>query len=299
MAGYLFVHFTREHLGGEQVYFSISRDGLNFTDLNGGEPVLRSEIGQRGVRDPFIVRHPVTGKYYIIATDLCIQGIHHDWGRAVTSGSRDMIVWESDDLITWSEARAVTIAPEGAGCLWAPEAVYDEDEKAFLVFFASMTEIDGVRKHRIFSVYTNDFKEFTPAKLYIERKMSIIDTTIIRDGGKYYRFSKDEESKHIEMDCGNTLTGEFTPVFSEVLDKLPGLEGPECYQLPNGKWCLICDRYGVGKGYMPIVIEDLESAKMTILPDEDYNFGELLKRHGGVLKIDDETYERLKGHYSK
>lgn len=299
MAGYLFVHFTRENLGGEQVYFSVSRDGINFTDLNGGEPVLRSSIGEKGVRDPFIVRHPKTGKYYIIATDLCIEGIHHDWGKAVTSGSRDMIIWESEDLINWSSAKAVTLAPEGAGCLWAPEAIYDEENEAFLVFFACMTEIDGDRKHRIFSVHTNDFNEFTPAKLYIERSMSIIDTTIIHENGKYYRFSKDEESKHIEMDCGETLSGSFEPVRSEVLDQLPGLEGPECYQLPNGKWCLICDRYGVGKGYMPIIIEDLDSGKMQIMEDGSYDFGKLLKRHGGVLKIDDEAYEALTAHYGK
>lgn len=35
MAGYLFVHFTGEQQYGEQIYFSISRDGLHWKDLNG------------------------------------------------------------------------------------------------------------------------------------------------------------------------------------------------------------------------------------------------------------------------
>ena len=33
MAGYLFVHFTGEDKDGEQIYFSLSRDGLHWEDL--------------------------------------------------------------------------------------------------------------------------------------------------------------------------------------------------------------------------------------------------------------------------
>lgn len=55
-ASYLFVHFTGESESGEQIYFSLSRDGLHWEDVNHGEPVLRSEIGEKGVRDPFLIR---------------------------------------------------------------------------------------------------------------------------------------------------------------------------------------------------------------------------------------------------
>ena len=49
MAGYLFVHFTGEQQYGEQIYFSISRDGLHWKDLNGHRPVLYSDIGEKQV----------------------------------------------------------------------------------------------------------------------------------------------------------------------------------------------------------------------------------------------------------
>ena len=49
--GYLFAHFTGEQKDGEQIYFSLSRDLLHWEDLNGGKPVLRSEIGEKGARD--------------------------------------------------------------------------------------------------------------------------------------------------------------------------------------------------------------------------------------------------------
>ena len=40
MAAYIFVYFTEEIHNGEQVYFSASKDGLHWQDLNGGSPVF-------------------------------------------------------------------------------------------------------------------------------------------------------------------------------------------------------------------------------------------------------------------
>lgn len=295
MAGYLFVHFTEEIHNGEQIFFSVSQDGLHFQDLNGGKPVLVSPIGEKGVRDPFIVQHPLTGHYHLIATDLCVYNRNHDWTGAVHHGSRDILVWDSPDLIHWDGPRAVTIAPEGAGCAWAPEAIWDEEAQAYLVIFAPyMPEGD---RHRIYASYTKDFVTFSPAFKYIERERSVIDTTIIHAGGMYYRFSKDEATARILLDRGATLQGAFTPIASQTLSDLSGLEGPECYQLPDGRWCLICDQFKAHKGYLPIVIDDLDTGDMHPLQEGGYDLGQVLKRHGGVLKISDEAYQDLVNHY--
>ena len=66
--GYLLSHFTGEEKDGEQVDFAISRDGLHWHDLS-DKPTLYSTVGMKGVRDPFVVRDPESGKAYIIATD--------------------------------------------------------------------------------------------------------------------------------------------------------------------------------------------------------------------------------------
>ena len=42
------------------------------------------------------------------------------------------------------------------------------------------------------------------------------------------------------------------------------------------------------------VKESLEKADFRILSDDEYDFGKRKKRHGGVIKISDEEYERLK-----
>lgn len=124
MAGYLFVHFTGEQKDGEQIYFSVSRDGLHWTDLNDGKPVLYSHIGECGVRDPFPVKNPLNGRYYLIATDLRIEK-GEGWQAAQERGSRDIIIWESEDLVHWEKERAHTVGIREAGCVWAPEAVFD------------------------------------------------------------------------------------------------------------------------------------------------------------------------------
>ncbi|MBQ8020063.1 MAG: hypothetical protein IJ263_06650, partial [Paludibacteraceae bacterium] len=134
---YLFAYFKGEGLAqGEQIYFAVSRDGLNWKDINGGNPVLTSTLGEKGLRDPFIMRSADGSKFFVIATDLKING-NGDWTAAQTTGSKSIMVWESSDLINWSEQRMCRVAPDGAGCTWAPEAVYNEESGEYIVFWSS------------------------------------------------------------------------------------------------------------------------------------------------------------------
>src|SRR5215210_5786608 len=93
-AGYLYVHFKREASDGEQIHFALSNgnDPLHFDDLNGGKPVLYSASGERGVRDPHIVRSPDGGRCYLVATDLRVYDCR-DWDHLQRRGSRSIMVW--------------------------------------------------------------------------------------------------------------------------------------------------------------------------------------------------------------
>lgn len=298
MSAYLFTHFIGEEKDGEQVYFSVSQDGLHWRDLHGGKPVLYATQGTLGVRDPFLVRDPNNRKVYLIATDLRIEA-GKGWHCAEHEGSRDLMVWETEDLIHWEGPAACTVGCDDAGCVWAPEAIYDEEKKAFFVFFASMVRKPGeeAAKQRIYSVYTKDFKQFTKAECYMERENHVIDTTILEDGGHYYRISKDETTKRLILEISDSLQGEFEQIPSRFLEELVGVEGPEGYRLPDGTWCLIADRFAEGSGYMPMVTKDLSSGVFEPLSKERYHFGENKKRHGGVLEITDEEYGRLTDFY--
>lgn len=129
--GRLFIcTFYRRTKGWRTDLFSISMDGLHWEDLNDGQPVLYSHLGMQGVRDPFLLRDPKQKKFYLIATDLRIEA-GEGWDTAQYRGSRDLIVWESKDLVHWSAERASTIGVPGAGCVWAPEGIYDSKESSF------------------------------------------------------------------------------------------------------------------------------------------------------------------------
>ncbi len=296
MSSYLFTHFTSGKDGDrEHIWFSISRDGLHWTDLGGDEPVLSAKLGTKGIRDPFIVYDENAKKYYIIATDLCTaSGNWHDFSH---HGSRSIFVWESEDLINWSEERLVEIGIQEAGCVWAPEAVFCQEKNMWFVFWASCVKEKGqlFHKQRIYGAFTKDFKEFTPAFKYIDAKTAVIDTNIVWDNGWYYRFSKDETNKLITVERSQNLIAEkWESIYSEIFSVFEGLEGPEAYYLDDmQKWCVIADQYRTNGGYTPFLCDDLASGKFIQLHNDQYNMGKRKKRHGGVIKITDEQADRL------
>lgn len=287
MSEYIFAHFLgEEEKEGEQIYFATSKDGLFWEEVNDGKPVLKSNIGTCGVRDPFLVKHPKTETYFIIATDLRIEG-GRNWQDAKRSGSRDLLVWESKDCRNWSEVRAHSVGVPECGCVWAPEAIYDREKELFFVFFASWMgkRETGEGKQKIYACYTRNFRDFTEPFLYMERENDVIDTTIVEADKTYFRISKDETTKKLILEEGNSLTGTFRQIQSELLNKLTGIEGPQCYQLPDKRWCLIADCYSKGTGYFPMVTKNLHSGEFTLLDENEYNMGNRRKRHGGVLYI--------------
>lgn len=296
---YLFVHFIdKKHNTpmSEQVYFSVSKDGYNWETLNAKAPVLVSNVGECGVRDPFIIRSHENDKFYIIGTDLNVHLRYDGWKMATINGSRSILVWESADLVNWTDVRMCTIAPEDAGCAWAPEVIYDEENGDYMVFWASRSLKDGRRKCRMYYSKTKDFRSFTPAELYIERQSDVIDTTIVRANGKYYRFSKDETSKVIIVEEGASLLGDFRRI-ETAIDKVKGVEGPECFQLKDGRWCLIVDRYAKNLGYCAYTCDDLAKGNF-VKSRREFNT-DVKFRHGGVIPITSAEYDRLTAAFGK
>ncbi|MBW5445175.1 family 43 glycosylhydrolase [Cohnella sp. CFH 77786] len=299
-AGYLFVYFTDDEGegGGEEIYFALSKgnDPLHWRELNGGKPVLVSQLGEKGVRDPFLIRSPQGDKFFLLGTDLKAHGTG-DWHRAVNEGSRSILVWESHDLIHWSEQRRVEIAPPEAGCAWAPEAIYDADSGQYWVYWASMLgdqESEGGKGlyHRILAARTKDFVHFTEPEVYIDYGHSVIDTTMIQANGKLYRFSKGEGSSAVFQESGDSL---YSQSFTLVCDNIGQQwmkrgEGPLVFKSNvENKWYLFIDEYGF-RGYIPLVTTDLDSGVWT-MPTE-YALP-AKPRHGSVLPVTRSEYERL------
>ncbi len=303
--GFLFTTFRDEITPfSEQIYLAVSEDGKHWESLNDGEPVLLSDVGQKGVRDSFLIRSHDGKKIWIIATDL---NVHNDgnWHKHTHNGSRSLVIWESTDLVHWSPPRLALVAAEEAGCAWAPEAIYDEDSGDYLVYWASTSRMDNYAKQRIWAARTNDFVTFGKPFMYLEKNEHVIDINIVYDGSNYYRFTKDDKDKSVSMATSKKLMGPWREIDAFTSGQGKNFEGPICYQLQPAKdnqppvWCVlldnVSDRIGKGAfGYMPFVTNDINSGKFT--PAKDFYFPYPL-RHGSVLKISKEEMDRLKAAY--
>ncbi len=323
---YLFAHFTGTEGSrtDEQIYFATSEDGSQWTDMTAsGNPALDAsniEGGDGGVRDPYLLRSQNGDKFYLIATDLSINR-RGGWGNAeaTTKGSKYLVIWESTDLVEWTEPRLVDVASRipGAGMAWAPEAYYDPDTGNYVVYWATASDESnklGDRTNMYYAV-TRDFYTFSEPVLWIDRQHSIIDTTMIYDDTTetYYRASGDgqitiEKSKSIYD--GWEIIGTLSSIFNNDNYSGAKLEGPEFFEYceddwlkdkdgnPVRTWGLMCDQYAEGRGYLPFRTTDL--ADMTTnswSQATDVDFGALKKRHGTIMPVSDAEYKAIMKKY--
>ena len=306
-AGYAFSYFTGDSLSGENIYMAASKgnNALSWVSTNGGNPILTSTTGTKGLRDPFMIRSPEGDTFYMLATDLSI-GSGTSWGDAQSNGSRYLEVWESHDLVHWGQQRHVLVAPDGAGDAWAPEASWDADLGAYVVYWASNMTIGGKTYHRIYYATTRDFRTFGKTELWQDPGTSVIDSDVLKDNGTYYRFTKDEGSS---TGCSDIIQEKSTNLLAvdDIADPAydpsnrkwkqvascigrnagtSAVEGPTAFKANPGdtsghKYYLFVDEYG-GRGYIPLATDDLDNPGWTV--PASYNLP-ASPRHGTVMPV--------------
>ncbi|GAB7044963.1 glycoside hydrolase family 43 protein [Catenuloplanes indicus] len=290
--GYLMAHFTGESSEGQQIYLSHSTDGLRWSDLNNGAPVVRTTIGTRGVRDPAIVRSPAGDRYWIIATDLCI-GCGQDWNAAINNGSRSLVVWESADLVTWSAPWLLNVAgaiPDGRNA-WAPEAIWNPDTGDYVLYWATNVPQNGATKHRIYYARTSNFRSIGTPAPYITRPgaQEIIDTQIVESNTGGYRYVRTSGDGQITIEGSNSILGTWTTLGDLSGIGLTGaqVEGPMWTKFNDrNEWALYLDQYASGRGYLPVLTTHPASATAYRLPSSgSYAMGGTRKRHGTILNL--------------
>ncbi|MFF7542118.1 family 43 glycosylhydrolase [Streptomyces canus] len=313
-AGYLFAYFTGEGTAdGEQIRYALSRgnDPLHWRELNQGKPVLTSTTGEKGLRDPFVIRSPKGDKFFLIATDLRMyKNSSGSWDDVQRHGSKSVMIWESTDLVHWTDQRLVKVAPDNAGNTWAPEAYWDRDLGEYVVFWASKLYADddpghtGSTYNKMLYATTKDFRTFSAPKVWDDPGYSVIDSTVVKYKDTYYRYTKDERDPTSSSPCAKFITGEkSTSLTSTKYDLVADCigsgamdrgEGPTVFKSnTEKKWYLFIDEYG-GRGYVPFETTDLDSGTWT--PSTNYQLP-ASPRHGTVLPVTQKEYDRLLAAY--
>ena len=327
---YAFAYFAGESTDdGEKIYMGASKgdDPLDYDELNDGKPVLSSQFGTKGLRDPFIIRSHEGDRFYLLATDLKAYPAV-DFGEAQETGSKYLEVWESTDLVNWSNQRHIKVSSDFAGNTWAPESFYDENTGEYVVYWASAlyptTSTAGrdinTSYQRMMYATTRDFVTFSDPKPWIDVKRGtgrgMIDATVVKDGDTFYRVVKDEAymipRQEKSTDLRATVTGSLptttsSPGWQLIKEKVglgqpnpwggtfTGGEGPTVFRDNDDPdhWIMFIDQpsYHGGQGYMAFETHDIASADWTSVPDADLPSS---PRHGTVLPVTQDELDRMR-----
>lgn len=326
LEAYTFAYFVGDQTAaGEEIYFALSEgnDALHWSYLNANQPVLSSDQGEKGLRDPFIMRSAEGDRFFMLATDLSIYNRGGDWNGTLQNGSQHIEVWESTDLVSWGEQRHVEVNLPTAGMTWAPEAFYDETIDAYVVFWSSMlytdetrTVTDGKDLQMLYST-TRDFRTFTDPQPWFSSSdvpelapnTAVLDSTVVKEGDTYYRFTKSLEAEgcpsgDIIGERSTSLratgaSGEWT-VFDRCIGRTAGtpeVEGPTVFPANAGDvngnaYYLFVDDFR-GEGYLPLLTDSLQGDVTWTKPDASQYTLPSNPRHGTVMGITAEERDRL------
>ena len=250
-----------------------------------------------------------------------------NWPGWSTWGSTKMNVWESKDLIHWSDVRQFDVALNTngekvaeLGMMWAPEATwvpdyYGEGKGAFVVYWssnvftdASHSSVVGGGSDIMWGVttdFTQDTWEYGGVMLDGGSK-GWIDTNIIRDGDKTYHVTKshnpyngdvknaEEIIMQVTKDEKWWLSDSWTTVQMRIgADRYDAVEGPATFKdhSQDNKWYLFVDDLPV-PGYRPMVSTDL--SKGWDYMDESNYFLTSYTKHGGVISLTKAQYDAIR-----
>lgn len=322
-AGYLWTYFKESDY--EKIYFGSSEDGKTWKklnkDLNGNsQPVLSSNAGTKGVRDPHLIRSAEGDKYWILGTDLHAEGTADGNSWDQYGASQYLVVWESTDLVNWKNCGLVFSGFEDAGCVWAPEAIYDETTGDYLLYWSGRDRTQKGTEDYALRVYvsrTRDFRTFTEPSVWLSEdaetggEVNIIDTSITKVGDYYYRFSTSDWETVI--DRSKTLStsvfdvrknakfsedGEWERILSrgEYTDAgLDSMEGLTCYELPDGEIAVMGD-HSAYRGFS-ISKEALNAGTDLKFTKFGGSFTDGQFRHGTVVRLSQAEWDAVMAAY--
>ena len=246
----------------ERLHLAVSADGRRYAPLNGGRPVW-----DRWLRDPFLARAP-DGLWHLVATTRAKGCVLHA---------------TSPDLWTWAGEDAPILGTLGANNAWAPEWVWDGE--SFFVFWSSSFEREGWMDSRLYSSRTRDWRTFTEPALMLAPPYSAIDGSLVRHGGRWFLFHKEEEfgpatgeRRAIRVAVSERLEGPYETVGDPVAPTIT--EGPAVAPDPMGGGWLLHYDFCMADGYGLARSDDL----LNWTPVEGIDFPEGA-RHGSVAVL--------------
>lgn len=298
---YLFAHMTHQDYG--RLYYSVSLDGLHWTQLNKGKRVFDEYKGH-----PDICKGH-DGRYYLVGNQ--------------NDSDPEIHFWVSDDLICWEryssyqpDLKSTPGYAEALQRIGAPKLFFDATTKQYLLTWHT-PHLEGTREdperywasQRTLYVLSNDLKSFSapPARLF-DWDMATIDVLVRKVGQTYYAVLKDEAyptlywvtGKTIRIARSEKLTGPYSEPSAPVSPNFR--EAPTLIPSPDGQaWYLYYEQYP-GVSYGLSVTDNLNGpwfqvSGYTFHADWDKYSLPASVRHGCMIPISVKEYQALVEYY--
>ena len=300
---YLFAHMKTGHYG--VLYYSVSRDGLHWTALNGGEPVSEDYHGHASIA------RGADGRYFLV-------GNRNDEDPYVR-------FWVSDDLVAWKaygtyrpDLSDIPGHPHTLARIGAPKLFFDKSSGQFLLSWHTPNE-DGSPQdperywasQRTLYVLSSDLKTFhdAPRRLF-GWDMPTIDTIVRPNDAApgYCAIIKDERypdydwptGKTVRISCGPALTGPYPPPGPPLSPNFR--EAPTVIRAPDDKaWFLYYEHYA-GTSYGMSKGRTLQGPWYQVSGNSGvsaWNRYEMVPdaRHGSMIEISARQYDALVAAY--
>ncbi len=298
---FLFTYFTGNAPEQEQICYALSDDGYNYTLLNQGLPVIKSDsiAYTQCVRDPHILRGEDGKTFYMVVTDM-----KSSLGWA---SNRGIVLMKSTDLIHWTHSAVnfPTKYPKlwkNVTRVWAPETIYDHKTGKYMVFYSLLTNDGKCNYDKIFYSYVNkDFTDLEGEPVYMfDSGSATIDGDIVYNDADqlYHLFYKSEAhggifqatAKQLTAEPGKPNGSQWTKIDGHVEVCKKAVEGVGvCKSLDGKSWVVMYDCYGAGH-YQFCKSADLKTFEWVA---DTKTHGQFTPRHGTIMPITQEEKDRL------
>ncbi|MDB5455206.1 MAG: Beta-galactosidase, partial [Caulobacter sp.] len=247
-ARYTMTAFTNASASNMNVYDST--DGARFTLKKALAYTPPSGL----IRDPSVMK-AADGWYYVAYTT--------GWTGNTIGLAR------SRDLVDWTFLRDVIVPVAGATNTWAPEWFVDDDGAINLIVSISITGQQGFFQPYVITAAGPTLAAWSAPRPLSGLGPNYIDTFVVKAGGLYNAFAKNETSKFIELATAPALEGPWTLKGAGDWAGWGGwVEGPALTRAPDGAWRIYFDDYKAKRYWFSDSRDDFRSwTQKTELPE--------------------------------
>lgn len=311
--GYLYCHMSDK---GEYTAYALSRDGLHYEDILGGEAVFDPEEHARiegGTRDAFITRAWNGKGFVMVTTDMCVRKSHKwdNYGIDLLK-SDDLIHWTSvtfdyrKGLSNFCDPQSPSVYKDWSTInrVWAPQIFWDPnyvwpsgERGGYMIYYSMLNRPEEKYDRMYYSYADKSFTKLTQPRLLFDWGYATIDADInyLESDGLYHMLIKKEggrpgiytaTSEHLTYGWGEPVEDDYVS-----FEGRKNCEGSSAFQLMGEKgWRVAYIQYSDNPKHYRICQAD---EYLRNFHDPVDIVGVTAPQHGSFMRLTKREYKRL------